>query len=540
MLMSITGWRPERFHAEFQELPPMRSEFNAFFLSKYENSSYREQQRAKLLVTLSIVIMFALGVLGLAIGILQGKGFNASVGLILVLEVVFMSTMVLAKRGHLDVAAHCMLVPATAGIWFILFQTTATQDLVSSINSIVYIFTILIMATSVTNRISVSAYALFNLGAIVAYNLYFKSTGILSPEQAMENMTDSLIATILTSGVCLQILSVNIKSHKIIQDALGESRRQGEDIKNILEQTNGVAVKLASSTEQMASTTDSFSSNAQSQAASLEEVTSSVEEITASGESVYTMAKQQVDLTQKVTDEMGTLYGIVKAVGEKMAEALSIRDELNRMVEKSRADIQSALQGMSGAGAQFQGVQDTVNIIEDISDQINLLSLNAAIEAARAGDHGRGFAVVAEEIGKLADNTSSNVKSINEMFKASNVEIGKAYARLEAFIESLNRMIQHISEFGARIDRVVDSAKEDLELNKAIRGSLEGVLAESNKIVGATNEQKIALEEISKSIAGLNMTTQEMALGSHELSDTSKELALTAQDLMGVSGIVRA
>jgi methyl-accepting chemotaxis protein len=518
----------------------MKSAFEKFFYTRYENSGYRDQQKAKLLVTITLIIIVALGALAIAVGILQGKGFNDAVGLVIVLQAVMIVTSALVKLGYLDLATHCMLVPATMGVWFILFKTTATQDLVSSTISIVYIFAILALATSVTNRISVSIYTMINIIATVIFFQYFKSTGIFTPQQAIESMTDVLIATILTSGISLQILSVNMKSHLRIHQALGESRRQAEDIQNILEQTNGVSVKLASSTEQMAATTDSFSNNAQTQAASLEEVTSTVEEITASGEGVYTMAKQQVDLTQKVKDEMETLHNIITTASGKISEALAIRDELNKMVEKARADIQSALSGMSSATSQFQNVQDTVNIIEDISDQINLLSLNAAIEAARAGEHGRGFAVVAEEIGKLADNTSSNVKSINDMFKASNIEIGRAYKRLEDFIESLNRMIQHIAEFGARIDGVVDSAKEDLDLNRAIRASLEGVLAESNKILGATNEQKTALEEISKSIAGLNMTTQEMALGSQELLGTSRELASTAQDLMGLSDVVRS
>jgi len=518
----------------------MKAALNRFFFSHYEHSSYREQQKAKLLVALTVIIFVAMGLLGIALIFIQQKGFNAAVGLVVVMEVVMIVANLFIRRGHLDTAAHLMLVPATIGIWFILFKNTATRASVTPMYSMVYIFAIIAMATSVTNRISLSIYSLVNLVMIVIYCLYFKSAEIFTPAQAIEIMTDLLISTTIASGISLQILSVNIKSHLLIQESLAESRRQAEDIQNILEQTNGVAVRLASSTEQMAATTDSFSNNAQSQAASLEEVTSTVEEITASGEGVYTMARQQVDLTQKVAGEMETLYRIVNTAGEKMGEALAIRDELNKMVEKSRADIQSALSGMSSATSQFQNVQDTVNIIEDISDQINLLSLNAAIEAARAGEHGRGFAVVAEEIGKLADNTSSNVKSINDMFKASNVEIGRAYKNLEAFIESLNRMIQHIAEFGKRIDRVVDAAKEDLELNTAIRGSLEGVLAESNKILGATSEQKTALEEISKSIAGLNMNTQEMALGSQELLGTSKELATTAQELMGLSDVVRS
>jgi hypothetical protein len=199
--------------------------------------------------------------------------------------------------------------------------------------------------------------------------------------------------------------------------------RHRESIKKMLDTTNETAVKLASSTEEMAGTTSIFSDNVQSQASSVEEITSTVEEVTASGDSVYDIAKNQLGLTEKVRADMEDLHGIVSQVGEKTKVALSIRDSLYGMVEKSKADIRDVLEVMSTATSKFKDVQDTVRIIEDISDKINLLSLNAAIEAARAGDYGRGFAVVADEIGKLADSTSSNLKAINSFFTLSNQEI---------------------------------------------------------------------------------------------------------------------
>lgn len=507
---------------------------------RYENSDYREAQRAKLLVIISMITFFALSALAFVTAVIRGKGIDLSVIVILVIMMIMAVTVLFVRRGLLDYAAHCTIIPASLGVWGMLFINAGNGVQVELLSTFVFIFPIIALGASViTGRVSIIIYALFHIVAIIAFCLYCESQGLFTRTQSITIMTDLLVGTIITQGISLQMIAVNKKSHVLIKKALGESRRQAEDIRHILEQTSGVAMKLASSTEQMATTTDTFSNNAQSQAASLEEVTSTVEEVAASGEGVYSMAKQQVDLTRKVKEEMGTLYNIITVASGKMAEALAIRDELNKMVEKSHVDIQSALSGMSSATSQFQAVQDTVNIIEDISDQINLLSLNAAIEAARAGEHGRGFAVVAEEIGKLAINTSSNVKSINDMFRMSNDEIGRAYKRLEAFIESLTSMIRHIAEFSARIDRVVDSAKEDLELNRSIRGSLERVLSESNKILNATNEQKTALEEISRSIAGINTTTQEMALGSRELLETSVELATRAQDLMGLSQIVR-
>jgi methyl-accepting chemotaxis protein len=260
-----------------------------------------------------------------------------------------------------------------------------------------------------------------------------------------------------------------------------------------------------------------------------------VEEVAAGGESMYHMAEKQVQLTQRVRDEMEALYSIVGKAGESMQQGLVIRDDLNHMVEKSRMEIQDTLKVMSSAASRFKNVEETVKIIEDISEQINLLSLNAAIEAARAGDHGRGFAVVADEIGKLADNTSTNVKSINDLFASSNTEINKAYKTMEIFIDTLNRMIGHISDFSNMVDGVRDITRQDLEQNKQARISLGGVIDEANNILVAINEQKLAFEEVSKSLTVINNTAQEIASGSEELTGTSKEIAQSAQNLMGLA-----
>jgi methyl-accepting chemotaxis protein len=332
------------------------------------------------------------------------------------------------------------------------------------------------------------------------------------------------------------------RSIPIIEDYDRKNRRQMETIEDnrrsiqaMLDTTNNTAMKLASSTEEMAGTTSLFSDNVQSQAASVEEITSTVEEVASSGEGVYTMAKNQADLAGRVKANMENLREIVTRVDEKTKEALAIRDALNVIVERSKTEIRDVLSVMSTATSKFKDVQDTVGIIEDISDRINLLSLNASIEAARAGEYGRGFAVVADEIGKLADSTSHNLKSINDLFSLSSREVGNAFGRLDSFTGSLNEMIASISRFSDSMDVIVNLAREDIALNDAARESLSGVLSEASNILNATGEQKSALDEIARSVSVINRTTQEVALGSLELSSTSRELADLAQSLMDIS-----
>ena len=512
----------------------MNNRWNQFFFEKYTTCDYLQQQRAKIIVYFSFAMMVLICVLSVLVT-MQNKGFNSSVFVIMSINAFLLAGIFLVKKGYENVAAHFMLIPMNLAVWYSCYSTVGHDDIVISIDTIMYIFFVIIIVAVVAEKKFVISYGGANGLILIGLCLYWQSKGILDQKQSVDLIIDGLFSLLGTCIGCWIFFNMNARAAALVRKASAESESKAESIHNILEQTNLVAAKLASSTEEMAGTTTSFSSNSQSQAAAIEEITSTVEEVAASGEGVYSMAKNQFELTGVVKENMQGLSQIVTEVGEKISSALEIRDRLNETVTQSKNDIQSTLAMMSTATQTFKGVQETVGIIEDISDQINLLSLNASIEAARAGEHGRGFAVVADEVGKLAVNTSDNLKTINQMYASSSTEIGKAYSQLDVFTGSLNTMIGHISEFGSRIDAVVELARKDLLLNETTRNSLESVLTGSNHIVSAANEQKSALEEISKSLAQINEMTQEIAIGSQELTGTSRDIAVSAQHLMSLA-----
>lgn len=444
-------------------------------------------------------------------------------------------SFLLMIKGYNLTASHFILVPTNLAVWFILFANAGRQDPILLMNTVQYTYPIIAIATILTNRFWVAFYTIANIVLTVAFSVLTQHFGYLSDIQAIDFLTDGITSLVVLGVACFTVLRINIRAHHMVEESLEESNRKSEHIRNILDKTNETAMKLAAATEEIAATASSFASNSQTQAATVEEITSAVEEVSASGESVHAMARTQAELAEKVRIEMEELHGIVSRVGDNIREAIQIRDRLNEEVARTGSEIDGTRQVMLDATSKFKDVRDTVQIIENISDQINLLSLNAAIEAARAGEHGRGFAVVADEIGKLADSTSDNLKLINAMFAESNQRIGRAAGQMESFIASLNRMIEFIQEFGSRIDGVVALARRDLELNQAARRSLEDVLSEAGNIVNATNEQKTALEEVARSVSVINNTTQEMASGSEDLSGNSSEIATMAQNLMGLS-----
>lgn len=513
----------------------MNSIYN-FFLKNYTVSDHRLRQKVGVLVVMAASVFVLLLVLNGFFIVNTGRGIlSVNVLSVLLVQVVLVISLVLLRVGYFQTASHMTLIVIMAAVWGIYFSGIQ-EDMLLKMNTVVYLYPMIILATILTDRRWVIIYTAVNLVLIVIVGLFYFRLGRINSPQMSDFIIDSVITYLLAGGCCYIFAFLTDSAQKRIQKALGKNEKFSDSIRDILKQTNDVAAKLAVSTDELAGVTESFSSNAQTQASSVEEITSTVEEVAAGGEGVHGMALRQVDLAQKVRNEMEELYAVVGTAMKQMQDAGLVRAELNDMVEKSKTEIQDTLEVMKSATSRFTNVQETVEIIQDISDQINLLSLNAAIEAARAGDQGRGFAVVADEIGKLADNTSVNVKSIHDLFSGSNFEINKAYSTMELFIETLNRMIDRISSFSGMLDIVADITRQDLSLNERARGSLGDVIGEANNILVAINEQKIAVEEVSKSLTVINDSAQETASGSEELLATSREVAQSAQNLIALSG----
>ncbi|MBN1533344.1 MAG: hypothetical protein JXA20_11820 [Spirochaetes bacterium] len=508
------------------------SAIDRFFLTRYDESDFWNRQRAKDLVITSGAIALLLLLLWLFLVVVQGRRITDITNLGIVgLEITVFLALVLTRRGKIAIASNVLLMPMAMVVWVNLYVSLGTIPVIRVINGIGLVFPVIGLVSLLMNRATVMVYTTFHMILLTLYCYIMVRGGHVTRPEAYSYLVDFGLGIIMLSVISSRILSNSNRASRSIADALEESNTKGESIRMILDRTNSAAALLAHSTDGLAQTTQTFSINAQSQAASVEQITASVEEVTASGEGIHAIAQKQAGLSGKVSGDMDSLHSIVSMEAEKVRDALAIRDRLNEMVDTSKKEIQHLLEVMSEAASKFKGVQETVGIIEDISDKINLLSLNAAIEAARAGEYGRGFAVVADEIGKLADSTSSNLKTINDMFNRSNEEITRVYGRLEGFVNSLNKMIEYIDEFSYRIDIVVEMTEQDLALNRVARESLGHLSQEAGNVLNAATEQKLALEEIAKSLSAINTSTQEIAMGARDLSATTKDLADKAQEL---------
>jgi methyl-accepting chemotaxis protein len=291
-----------------------------------------------------------------------------------------------------------------------------------------------------------------------------------------------------------------------------EQQRRIEDqnalIAKAAEQADGISQHLAGVSEHLLERIDETTRGTSHQRHRIQETATAVEEMNAS---VLEVAKNASDAAKFAEDARERAVNGQKITSASIASILDV-------LEKARAMSRS----LHGLGEQAQGVGRIMNIITDIADQTNLLALNAAIEAARAGEAGRGFAVVADEVRKLAEKTMSATKEVD--------------AAVSGIQNGASQNIELMDSAGQDIEQSADLVKRAGEALSAIVDVAVSTADMVRSIATAAEQQSAASEEITHTVDDVNSIASETAKTMNELAETSREVAQAAQELREVIG----
>jgi methyl-accepting chemotaxis protein len=262
------------------------------------------------------------------------------------------------------------------------------------------------------------------------------------------------------------------------------------------ESVSSASTQLAATFEQIGKGIDNQSDQATLVSTAMEELNATVSEV-----AKHSMEASQGSQSAKNLAEKGEL--VVHHTIERI-----------KGIEKSVADLGSVVEGL---GSKSNEIGAIVGVIDDIADQTNLLALNAAIEAARAGEQGRGFAVVADEVRKLAEKTQHATKEIGSMILAIQEGTGKAVASM--------------GEGKKKVLEGVGSAEEAGEALRNIKMGVEKVADMITHIATATEEEHAATEEVNMNMSKIAEVIKETSSGVQQVSSAVEDLSKLALDL---------
>jgi len=300
-------------------------------------------------------------------------------------------------------------------------------------------------------------------------------------------------------------LSVELKIYA--NDEIGDL---GRGINRMLHSLHDVIVSIKSTAEQVASAADQLRSAS-------EQMATGAEEVAAQASTVAVATEEMSATVQEIASNCLHAADGTKQVDASANNGRLIVEETIRMMGTLSNQVRSTSHTVAELGKRSDQIGEIVITIEDIADQTNLLALNAAIEAARAGEQGRGFAVVADEVRALAERTTKATKEISDMIKGIQKETHEV-------VESMEKGVSQ-----ARAGTM--EAGKSREALKEILTQVETLNSQVNQIATAAEQQTATTSEISNNVNQITEVVQETAKGAQESADSANQLSGLADEL---------
>jgi methyl-accepting chemotaxis protein len=313
-------------------------------------------------------------------------------------------------------------------------------------------------------------------------------------------------------GMEVQCIKIKNKEFKSCEECgyFKKELRSDNEFSRLTQYNSAMIIKLARSLKNIKETADKLSLGSSTLSSSTEElganITQQNQEVSQISTAMHQINAGVEDVAVKVTET----ENLAKQSREYAENSENKTQEGEKIIGEMVVSSKSLIDNINTLKSNSESMYDILGLINDIADQTNLLSLNAAIEAARAGDAGRGFAVVADEVRKLAERTVSSVKEISDIINQNNRQVESAVKNVE---QNIN-MISGVSEF-------MGDLKEMAQLTKN-----NSILTSDNisQVVSAVQEQAAAIAQMESAIQNVSVGIQEITQATSVLAEMSTEL----------------